>query len=84
MIANRNTAFSIEYVEGLRREGQRKGKRIRELEEALIAKVVAAELLHWGIEPSIKVDLGLVYVDDKGFVKGAVDAVKKYREGSDL
>jgi hypothetical protein len=73
--------FTREYVEGLRREGQRKGVRIRDLEEALIVKAIDAEALRQGVPPEMvgKISILGVYVDDRGIVVGAAEAVCKVK-----
>lgn len=73
-------AFTREYVEGLRREGQRKGVRIRDLEEALIAKAIEAEAVRAGVpsEHISKIPTIGVWVDDNGVVKGAANAVNEF------
>lgn len=76
--------FTREYVSGLRREGQRKGQRIRNLEEWLIIRAIAEEAARHGIlAPEVmKIMTAGIMVDDAGKVVGVVEAVRKYKETS--
>jgi plasmid stability protein len=76
--------FTREYVSGLRREGQRKGLRIRNLEEWLIIKAIAEEAARHGIyaPEAMKIMTAGLSVDECGKVLGVADAVRKYKETS--
>ncbi len=72
--------FPAAVVAELRREGQRKGLRIRDLEEALIAKAVEAEAARAGIAPALVKDIPTIglTVDAAGVVIGAAEAVRRF------